>query len=111
MSDGLSYESFAAIAGVTLKTMYNWEKQFPNWKEAKEMGRPHQILWWEKLNQDAARGDLEDAKAALIIFSLKNIAGWRDKQDIDVGGKDGAPGIKVIIEDYVTGGKAKNAKQ
>lgn len=34
---------------------------------------------------------------ATLIFMLKNMHGWRDKKDINVGGQEGAPPIKLGI--------------
>ena len=47
------------------------------------------------------KGGLESRfNARLTEFGLKNNHGWRDESDVNVGGKEGAPAVKlnVIIE-------------
>lgn len=47
MTQGFSYESFAGVVGVSKQTLYNWESNNPEFKEAKEVGKSRSLLWWE----------------------------------------------------------------
>jgi hypothetical protein len=86
MAEGLSYEAFAGLIGVARKSLYNWEKEFPEFLEAKETGLEQGRLYWEKLgrdhilNQSEYQGGSTSLNATIWIFNMKNRFGWRDKQ-------------------------------
>lgn len=70
MAKGYSYKSFAGIIGVNLDTMYNWERLFPEWKNAKEHGKILELATWEKIHlRCAATGQ---GNASAIIWAQKN---------------------------------------
>jgi transcriptional regulator with XRE-family HTH domain len=93
MAGGLSYESFAAVVGVRRSTLYNWEKENPEFLDAKEKGVDLNLLFYERLGRAALVGQeitigkkkikLKNFNTTLWIFNMKNRHGWRDKQDLD----------------------------
>ena len=87
MGQGFSYDSFAAKAGTTTSTMKNWEKQIPQWAEAKAEGNARRLLFWEKVAMGHCVGAIK-ANPAALIFSLKNAFPdqYKDKQELDVKG-------------------------
>lgn len=56
LSKGLSYESFAGRVEITRATLYNWEKQFPEFLDAKLKGLEIGFLNWDCLAVDVAHG-------------------------------------------------------
>lgn len=74
MSEGLSFDSFAAIAKVTPKCLYDWEARYEEFAEAKELGTAASLLYWEKLGRAACDGSHDKEfkfNPAVWIFTLK----------------------------------------
>lgn len=85
MSEGFTYEAFAGKVAVNLDTLYQWEKDYPSFSEAKKIGRAAQQSANEKLIQDIAKGKIRNGNATAAIFILKNChpKTWRDRHEID----------------------------
>lgn len=103
MSQGLSYETFAAVLSVSLDSLYEWEHKHPLFSEAKKEGRQKQRMTFEKIGMNAALGKIKDFNATAYVWLSKNMLGWRDKQDIEISGKDGGP-----IQTHTTSQEAKH---
>jgi hypothetical protein len=77
MQEGNSYESFGALVNVTIRTMCAWEKKYPAWMLAKEIGKQHELKYWEALLQKGASGQLPNIKKRVTVFNpdktIKNI--------------------------------------
>lgn len=91
MRNGLSFKSFAGVAGVQRSTLYNWLDANPEFKEAKEIGEDLSLLFWEKMGIDNIinrsesfgnnqGGNSTSLNATVWIFNMKNRFGWRDRQ-------------------------------
>lgn len=80
MKSGLSFETFAAIAKVHRDTLYQWVKEYPEFKEAKDEAFLQNQLFFEKLGIDGAKGKVPGFNVTAWIFNMKNRHGWRDKQ-------------------------------
>jgi hypothetical protein len=92
MGEGLSYESFAGTLGVCKKTLYNWEKEFPEFEQAKGIGLEKGRLYWEKAGRDGMYSRTvtdhetntttryEPINASVWNINMKNRFGWREKQ-------------------------------
>ena len=48
MAQGFSYESFVSVTKVSLDTMYRWEKQNPEYFEAKKIAIGMSRYFWEQ---------------------------------------------------------------
>ena len=81
MSEGLSYESFAAVISVNRDTLYNWEKVHQEFFDAKKEGFSQNLLFWEKAGL-AGMAD-KSFNSTVWIFNMKNRHMWKDKQEID----------------------------
>ena len=89
MEEGLSYQSFAATLGVHVDTLYEWEKVYPEFSEAKKIGKGLLLLFFEKLGRAASAGRVENFNATAFVWLSKNMIGWRDK--VAITDEDGGP--------------------
>lgn len=91
MSTGLSFESFAAVIKVNRDTLYAWEKDYPEFSDAKKEAFEQNLLFWEKHGIDGLYNTTEyDEKgkptssksinSTVWIFNMKNRHKWGDKQ-------------------------------
>lgn len=80
MKEGLSFESFAAIAKVHKDTLYEWLKVHPEFVEAKAEAWAENLLFYEKVGRAGMTGKLDGFNVTAWIFSMKNRHGWRDRQ-------------------------------
>lgn len=81
-ASGLSYEAFAGVLKVSIETLYNWEKDFPEFLEAKktfwEIGREK----FENIGLQGMMGKIPGFNTTVWIFTMKNRFGWRDSAEI-----------------------------
>lgn len=94
MEQGLSFECFCPIAGVSTKTLYTWAREKPEFKTAKDEGFKRSMQWHEKILSAKISGremkgfDHRKSDTTALIFALKtrfkNYYG-QDSLDIDDG--------------------------
>lgn len=84
MSDGLSFESFAAVAKVNRDTLYEWLKVHDSFAKAKADGFSENLLFYEKIGRAGMTGKLPGFNITAWIFNMKNRHGWRDRQPEEV---------------------------
>ncbi len=67
---GRSYESFAAVIGVSRAVLYVWEKEYPEFLDAKKRARDVSLLTFE----EAAGDMIIDGGGNIVglIFMMKN---------------------------------------
>jgi hypothetical protein len=97
-TDGYSVTAFAGMIDVSRDTLYEWSSKHPEFSDALNKAKAKTAIYWENRLRTAG----SSAEVTASIFALKNrvAAEWRDKQDIEMTGKDGAPlldGIKVTF--------------
>jgi transposase len=81
MTEGLSFESFAAVIKVNQDTLHEWVKVHLEFSEAKKEAFSQNLLFWEKVGIEGLWGSKESSfNATVWIFSMKNRHKWRDKQ-------------------------------
>ena len=78
MSNGLSFESFGSVAGVTRMQLYKWEELHPVFKEAHEIGDMKCRYFWEATGIKGLHGKIPNFSASVWIFSMKCRFGYRD---------------------------------
>lgn len=86
MCDGNSYISFAKKIGVNVDTLYQWEKQFPEFSDAKKEAFESCQVWWEDLGKKLAQ-----TNPSIWIFNMKARFGWRDREFV-------REGVKIVDE-------------
>lgn len=86
MKQGLSFESFASIAGCNRSIVHDWSDRHKEFKLAKEIGESHSRLFWEKVLIAGSLGKVKGYNATSVIFALKNKfpKEWRDRREIEI---------------------------
>lgn len=92
MSQGLSYETFAAKIGTHRGVLYEWEKQHPEFHDTKKKAQEISQLWWESAGinglytimehgDDGKRSVVEKKiNQAMWIFNMKARFRWQDQE-------------------------------
>lgn len=80
LTEGFTRESFPRCDPQTFR---RYMRDFPDDFDTQKIkeAEAYQIMQWEKRLHRIA--DTNEGNATAVIFGLKNIAGWRDKQDIE----------------------------
>lgn len=100
MKTGLSFEAFGAEVNVSARTLMNWQKHFPDFREAHEIGMSHARLVWEKMSMVLIARGGGNGSAAVHIFNLKNRFGYRDiPQDEPEAASGAEPARPVTLEE------------
>ena len=89
MATGLSAEAAAAKIGVSARSLFNWQKEHPEFLQSVQEGRHRALLWWETRALEMARG--EPGNAQMVMLGLKNRSrapsGWHhDSQRVEHSG-------------------------
>jgi len=86
MSQGLSFESFAANLNTWAGTLYRWEQEFSEFREAKNIGFERCRAFYEKAGVAGMMGKVKNFNQTVWLFNLKNRfpKQWRDRHEIDV---------------------------
>lgn len=91
---GKSYQTFAAVVDVCIDTLYEWERNFPMFSDAKKRGWAHYQLWWEDHGQDGMYNETfkdndgmtvsKSINSTLWIYNMKCRfpKDWRDRVEV-----------------------------
>ncbi len=95
LSDGNGYVSFAASIGVSIQTLYDWEKKHPPFIESKRLAWGMYQSWWETegkkglyeqvlINEDGSKSILK-MNATVWIYNMKCRfrEDWHEAQKVD----------------------------
>lgn len=93
MSQGLSFESFAAQCDCHWDSLYEWVKVYPEFSEAKKIGMSKALEVWEKIGMQGTIGKIRNFNTGSWIFNMKNRFRWADK--IEVSGAENA--IPILL--------------
>lgn len=82
MAQGFPYECFAAEVDVCKSTLYQWERDYPEFSDAKKKGKPktYKALLQKGLDSIHDPGTLNNT---VWIFMMKNMCGWTDKKEVE----------------------------
>ena len=89
MAQGYSKEAVAGGLKICKQTFYKWQEKHPAFAEAVRDGETLSWMYWENLGHRAMRGEVPGFNATVWVFSMKNLHGWKDRQELS--GKDDAP--------------------
>jgi hypothetical protein len=92
MSEGFSYETFAAKIGTCRDTLYEWEKVHPEFSDTKKKAKEISQYWWESAGinglytiiehgPDGEKNIIEKKiNQAMWIFNMKARFRWQDTE-------------------------------
>lgn len=91
LAEGFSLAAVAGTCGVCLDTVYEWQKQHPEFSDAVKRGRAKGALVWEA--RLAKLAETNTGNATGIIFGLKNRfpEEWKDVTRQEQTGPNGGP--------------------
>ena len=91
MGEGLSADAAAAKIGISVRSLYHWQQEYPAFMHAIQEGRIRALLWWEERALAMAHG--KPGNASIVTLGLKNrsraASGWHDAQRLEHSGPDG----------------------
>lgn len=85
-SEGMSVTQMAAHFMVTTSTLSYWAKNYPEFKEAKELSVTIAEAYWERVGQQGTRGNLTRFVPASWIYMMKcrYKDNWKEDRDTRV---------------------------
>jgi hypothetical protein len=100
MAKGLTAEAAAARIGNSARSLFNWQKQHPEFLQAIQEGRQRSQLWWEERALAMANG--EAGNTQIVMLGLRNrsraATGWNnDTVKLEHSGPEGGP-VEVKAE-------------
>lgn len=97
MSEGFSYEAAAAKIGVNKTTLYEWEKHFEEFSNAKEQAFEMNRVFWESAGIEGLWNEKDERQLnnTVWVFNMKNRFGWRDKVEHS-GDQENPIGMKLF---------------
>lgn len=81
MAAGYTFSSFAGVAKVSRSTINNWVEKYPQFANAKEFGESLAQKWWEQRGHEGMQGLIKGFNATVWVFAMKNMFGWRDREE------------------------------
>lgn len=84
MAGGLSFDSFAALCGSHIDTLYEWAKKHPTFSDAKKHGQALSLRFWEQTGLDGITGKIQYFNASAWIFAMKNRFKWRNEPEPEI---------------------------
>lgn len=101
---GKSTEAIGAILNVGTATLYRWRDEHPEFREALEIAKEHELLWWEEMAQgymvERKDGDRLNASIWSRSMAARFPKKYRESTKTEITGADGAPlltGIQVTF--------------
>jgi hypothetical protein len=93
MATGLSLDAAAAEIGISPRSAYKFQREFPEFAHAVEQGRALSLAFWERRAIAVATG--QPGNAAIISLGLRNrsrsASGWHEAVRTEHSGPDGRP--------------------
>lgn len=89
---GKSITQISALLNVSKQTIYNWEKQFPDFLDATTRARELAQAWWEDQGQENLTSPVFQSSLWSKQVSCRFPDDYREnKQQLEHTGKDGQP--------------------
>lgn len=79
--EGRSYSTFASVVNVHRDTLYQWEKDHPEFSDTKKRCIAHSEYWWEAAGMKGMfmGGKDNPFNATVWCMNMKNRFGWRSE--------------------------------
>jgi transposase len=101
---GKSTEAIGAMFNVGTATLYRWRDEHEEFREALEIAKEHELLWWEEMAQgymvERKDGDRLNASIWSRSMAARFPKKYRESTKTEITGADGAPlltGIQVTF--------------
>ena len=102
---GKSVEQIASRIGFSLRTMYQWRDEHPEFLHALDMAKEFELQWWEDIAQTHMIENKESDKINATIWSRSMAARfpkkYREQVKQEITGADGAPFLTGIQVSFV----------
>ncbi len=96
MKTGSTRNQVATKLGIARSTFEEWAKR-PEFESTIQKAETASVAYWDAVSKQAALGEI-NANPAVLIFNLKNRAGYVDKQEIK---HENNPGLAALLQDAV----------
>lgn len=102
---GKSTEAISSILDVGTATLYRWRDEFPEFREALETAKDHELRWWEEQAQaymiESKDGDRLNASIWSRSMAARFPKKYRESTKQEITGAEGAPLLTGIQVSFV----------
>jgi hypothetical protein len=105
LAEGKSKNAVCAHIGISKQTLYNWEKNYPDFKEAVDIGMAACEYHWEELGADGIIAD--GFNTGMWMIQMRNRFGWKATDPKEQPETDKS-GIAAMTEAFVAAQIALN---
>ena len=102
---GKSTEAIGATLLVGTATLYRWRDEFPEFREALELAKDLELLWWENMAQEnlinTYQGDSLNASVWSRSMAARFPKKYRESTKQEITGADGASLLAGIQVSFV----------
>ena len=102
---GKSTEAIGATLGVGTATLYRWRDEHPEFREALDIAKDMELLWWEDQAMSYMVENKESDRLNASIWSRSMAARfpkkYRESTKTEITGADGAPLLSGINVTFV----------
>lgn len=100
MAEGYSKEAVAGHLSISKTTLHDWISKHEDFAAAVSIGvLKSQLHWEEKLVKHVIHTkNGKQINGQVFNLNMKNRFGWRDKQEIDHGNKEGSDSFKFAFD-------------
>ena len=91
MSEGYSKEAVAGHLSISKTTLYDWITKHKDFANAISIGETKSQMHWEGslVKHVVHTKNGKQINGQVFNLNMKNRFGWRDKNEVDIGNKDG----------------------
>jgi transposase len=102
---GKSTEAIGSMLDVGTATLYRWRDEFPEFREALDVAKDHELRWWEEMAQGYMLEHKDGERLNSSIWSRSMAARfpkkYRESTKTEITGADGAPLLQGIEVKFV----------
>lgn len=89
--NGASKVDIADALDTTVKTVYNWMAQYPDFLRAMERAEQKAEVWWSEQGKKALWTPGFNSSVWSRSMAARFPKSWRENKSVELSGKDGAP--------------------